>query len=107
MNTLVQRAQAGERQALAQLIETYQAQVYSLSIAVMRNPADAADMSQETFVRVLRSIGTYKGDVASFGTWLHRLTVNVCLDALRRKHRTQLSLDDRFDVASGDHWNEP
>jgi RNA polymerase sigma-70 factor (ECF subfamily) len=107
VDTLVVRAQAGERQALAQLVETYQSQVYSLSMAIVRNPADAADMTQETFVRLLRSIGTYRGQVATFRTWLHRLTVNVCLDALRRKHRTQVSLDDQFDVASNDHWDEP
>jgi RNA polymerase sigma-70 factor (ECF subfamily) len=108
VDTLVQRAQAGERQALSELVETYQAQIYSLTLAIVRNPADAADMTQETFVRVLRSIGTYRGDSASFATWLHRLAVNICLDALRRKRHTTVSLEvEDVEYASVDRWNEP
>jgi RNA polymerase sigma-70 factor (ECF subfamily) len=109
VDTLVLRAQAGDRQALGELVETYQAQIYSLTLAIVRNPADAADMTQETFVRVLRSIGTYRGDSASFGTWLHRLAVNICIDMLRRKRHMTVSLeiDDTVEVASVDHWDQP
>jgi len=113
MDALVERAQAGDRQALAQLVEGHQAKVYSLALAITRNPNDAADMTQETFVRMLRSIGTYRGEGASFGTWLHRLTVNVCLDALRRNRRAPLSLDASTEdqpaqeLVSHDRWVEP
>ena len=113
MDALVERAQAGDRQALAQLVERHQAKVYSLALAVTRNPNDAADMTQETFVKMLRSLGTYRGDTASFATWLHRLTVNTCLDAMRRSRRAALSMDLTSDdaptreVASEDHWIEP
>ena len=84
---LVRRAQAGERDALAQLVDAHQAQVYSLALSVMRNSADAADMTQDTFVRMLRSLSSFRGDQATFSTWLHRLTINVCLDGLRRRQR--------------------
>jgi RNA polymerase sigma-70 factor (ECF subfamily) len=108
VDALVLRAQAGDRQALGELVETYQAQIYSLTLAIVRNPSDAADMTQETFVRLLRSIGTYRGDSASFATWLHRLAVNICLDALRRRRHTSVSLDaEAFEPASVDHWDEP
>jgi RNA polymerase sigma-70 factor, ECF subfamily len=107
---VIRRAQAGERQALVRLVEMYQGPVYSLALAMMRNPADAADMTQETFVRVLRSLGTYRGDGNNFTAWVHRLTVNICLDALRYRQRSpQSELDDtRAElVSSADLWEQP
>src|SRR5262245_56933643 len=104
---LIRGAQAGERQALVRLVELYQGPVYSLALAVMRSPSDAADMTQETFVRVLRSIGTFRGEHACFRTWLHRLTVNVCLDALRRKRRAPASLLDATELTANDRWQQP
>jgi RNA polymerase sigma-70 factor (ECF subfamily) len=110
---LVERAQTGDREALAQLVERHQGQVYTLALAISRNPTDAADLTQETFVRLLRSLNSYRGDGATFATWLHRMTVNICLDAMRRNRRTPVSLDmDHEDgreteVSSEDHWTEP
>ena len=88
---LIRRAQAGEHQALTRLVETYQGPVYSLALAVMRDRADAADMTQETFVRLLRSLHAYRGDGSNFTSWVHRMTVNICLDALRRRQRSPMS----------------
>jgi RNA polymerase sigma-70 factor (ECF subfamily) len=107
MNSVVRRAQAGERAALAELIESHQAQVYSLCLAMMREPCDAADLTQETFLRVVRSLHTFEGERASFATWLHRLTVNACLDALRRRKRAPVGLNDLAEPRSADRWGEP
>jgi RNA polymerase sigma-70 factor (ECF subfamily) len=113
---LIRLAQSGEAQALMRLIEAYQAPVYSLALAVMHDRADAADMTQETFVRLLKSIRSYRGDGSSFSAWLHRMTVNVCLDTLRRRQRNpQSSLEARQDAqdaparepASADLWQQP
>jgi len=109
---LIRRAQAGEHQALSSLVETYQGPVYSLALAVMHDRADAADMTQETFVRLLRSLGAYRGDGANFSGWVHRLTVNICLDALRRRQRSPLaSLEQQGaslrEPASADVWEQP
>jgi RNA polymerase sigma-70 factor (ECF subfamily) len=106
---LIRGAQAGERQALSSLVETYQSAVYSLALAVMRNRADAADMTQETFVRLLRSLNTYRGDGSTFASWVHRLTVNICLDALRRRRRSPLSPLELavHEPESADVWAQP
>src|SRR5579859_2168124 len=85
---LIRRARAGDRQALVGVVEAYQGPVYTVALAVMRNPVDAADMTQETFVRLLRALGTYRGDGPSFASWVHRMTVNVCVDTLRRRKRS-------------------
>lgn len=114
---LIRGAQAGERQALVRLVELYQGPVYSVALAVMRDPVDAADMTQETFVRVLRAIGSFRSEPQAFSSWVHRMTVNICLDALRRKQHSPLALEnpnnnDRdgapaFEPASVDRWEQP
>src|ERR687886_1508378 len=89
---LVRRAQAGDREALSALVQSQQTYVYSIAMSIMHTPADAADMTQEAFVRLLRSLGTYRGETR-FTTWLYRLVTNICLDGLRRRGRPVESLD--------------
>src|SRR6188474_2805677 len=116
---LVQRAQAGDRDALSALVQSQQTYVYSIAMSLMHNPADASDMTQEAFVRLMRSLGTYRGET-KFTTWLYRLVTNICLDGLRRRGRPIESLDESFSGQSGedtqtagerladnDRWTQP
>jgi RNA polymerase sigma-70 factor (ECF subfamily) len=89
---LVRRAQAGDRDALSTLVRSQQTYVYSIAMSLMHNPADAADMTQEAFIRLMRSLGTYRAET-KFTTWLYRLVTNICLDGLRRRGRSIDSLD--------------
>src|SRR5215208_2655810 len=98
---LVQRAQAGDREALSALLQSQQTYVYSIAMSLMHNPTDAADMTQEAFVRLLRSLGTYRGET-KFTTWLYRLVTNICLDGLRRRGRAVESLDEPSSTQAGD-----
>src|SRR5215467_6869272 len=98
---LVQRAQAGDAAALSALVQSQQTYVYSIAMSLMHNPADAADMTQEAFVRLLRSLGTYRAET-KFTTWLYRLVTNICLDGLRRRGRPIDSLDEPSSSQAGD-----
>jgi len=98
---LVQRAQAGDSAALSALVQSQQTYVYSIAMSLMHNPADAADMTQEAFVRLVRSLGTYRAET-KFTTWLYRLVTNICLDGLRRRGRPVDSLDEPSTTQSGD-----
>ena len=99
---LVRRAQAGDRDALVRLVEREQAHVYTLAMAVTRNWTDAADATQETFVRMLRSLNTFRADGdAAFSTWLHRLTINVCVDDVRQRRRAPMPLHAQATAARG------
>jgi len=98
---LVRRAQAGDQQALSALVQSQQTYVYSIAMSLMRNPADAADMTQEAFVRLLRSLGTYRAET-KFTTWLYRLVTNICLDGLRRRGRPIESLDEPASTPAGE-----
>ena len=81
---LVRAVQRGEPGAMDDLIRATYADVYSLARRLLGDPSDAADATQEVYVRVVRSVLGFRGE-SSFGTWLHRVTVNVCLTALRTR----------------------
>lgn len=69
--------------------------VYSIAYSVLGNSADAEDAAQETFLRLYRKLGQFRGD-ASFTTWLYRLAVRVAVDEHRRRQRGA----DRYDMAA-------
>jgi RNA polymerase sigma-70 factor (ECF subfamily) len=81
---LVRAVQRGEKGAMDDLIRGTYADVYALCRRLLGDPADAADATQEVYLRVVRSVLGFRGESA-FGTWLHRVTVNVCMTALRKR----------------------
>src|SRR5437879_5564102 len=92
---LVRSAQRGDAQAFRRLVEKYQRRVYQLALGMLKDPDDAMDISQETFVRVHRYLPSFKGD-SSFFTWTYRIAVNLCLDAGRKKGRSEpVEFDER------------
>lgn len=66
------------------LIRATYTDVYALARRLLGDPSDAADATQEVYLRVVRTVLGFRGE-SSFGTWLHRVTVNVCLTALRSR----------------------
>ncbi|MGH3699803.1 MAG: RNA polymerase sigma factor SigE [Pseudonocardiaceae bacterium] len=62
--------------------------VYRLAYRLSGNPHDAEDLTQETFIRVFRSLGSYKP--GTFEGWLHRITTNLFLDMVRRRSRLRM-----------------
>lgn len=70
----------------------YQTPIYNLCLRMTGNPEDAADMTQEAFLKAWRSLSSFQFE-SSFSTWLYRLASNTCLDYLRSlKRRPQCSL---------------
>ncbi|HEY8394661.1 MAG TPA: sigma-70 family RNA polymerase sigma factor [Thermaerobacter sp.] len=83
---LVERARAGDVEAFTALVERYEVPVYNLCLQLVGQPADAADVAQEVFLRVYTHLARFRGD-ARFRTWLYRVAVNTCRDELRRRSR--------------------
>lgn len=83
---LIQRAQAGDRAAFDALVRLYDRDVLKLASRMAGSPDEAADLYQETFLKVYRSLAQFKFQ-SSFSTWLYRVVMNICLDYLRRKNR--------------------
>ncbi len=76
--TLVRRGQAGDNEAFARLVERNQTGVYNLALRMTRDPEEAVDMTQETFLRAWRSLPGFRAE-AKFSTWLYRIAYNICL----------------------------
>jgi RNA polymerase sigma-70 factor (ECF subfamily) len=85
---LVERAQKGDRDAFRELVEMYQRKVYSICYGMLKNPDDSLDVSQEVFVKVYRNIDKFNQQ-SSFYTWLYRITVNMCIDHIRKNQRVK------------------
>ena len=83
--TLVTRVRQGDQRAFRLLVERYQRKVFSVALGMLKDKEEAMDVSQEAFVKVYKYLDHFKGD-SSFYTWLYRITVNICIDVLRKKN---------------------
>src|SRR6266436_4002488 len=97
----IARARHGDAGAFEYLYKAHCRHVYSVCLRMIRNPAEAEDLTQQTFLQVFRKIGTFRGE-SGFSTWLHRVTVNIVLMHLRRRKRTEALLDDWYRPSSDD-----
>lgn len=101
VKTLVKRAQKGDLAAFEDLVRMYQRRVYGLSLQMLGHHDDAQDLAQEVFIRAYRSLGNFRNE-ADFGTWLHRIAVNLCLNHKRSMGRASVvSLDEPLTTEDG------
>ena len=109
-DSLILRAQAGDRCSFDRLVETSYALVFNTAYRILGDRDAAADATQTAFVRAYRSLHTFRRS-SSFTTWLYRIATNVCLDTVRRQARQAQSLtadDDQLTEREvPDHRAEP
>ncbi len=91
---LVRRARDGETEAFAELVRSYQRRAVSVAYRLLGDASDAADVSQDAFIRAYRYLSQLE-DPSRFGPWLMRIVTNLALNFRRaRKARSATSLDD-------------
>ncbi|MCH8842228.1 MAG: sigma-70 family RNA polymerase sigma factor [SAR324 cluster bacterium] len=83
---LITSMKDGDQSAFPQLVSKYQRQVYNHCQRMVNDEEESYDLTQEVFLRVFRNIKNYQHNY-SFYTWLYRITVNCCIDYLRKKKR--------------------
>ena len=81
---IVAQARRGELSAFEELVTRYEKRVYAIALRSSGSPEDAADITQEVFLRAWRSMKDFRGD-SGFATWLFRITMNQCVDYARHK----------------------
>jgi RNA polymerase sigma-70 factor (ECF subfamily) len=89
---LIGRYLRGDKGAFELLVNEYQERIYNFCLRMVKNPDDAADLTQEIFILVLRKVDGFRGD-SKFSTWLFAIACNTCKDFLRRR-KSQISISD-------------
>jgi RNA polymerase sigma-70 factor (ECF subfamily) len=94
VDRLVKMARGGDEEAFGELVKMYHQRVYNLAYGMVNNAEDAAELAQQTWVKVWNKLGSFKED-AKFFTWVYRVASNTGLDFLR--HRARLREDVLLD----------
>ncbi|MDP4094416.1 MAG: sigma-70 family RNA polymerase sigma factor [Bacillota bacterium] len=101
--SLLDKAKKGDVQAFEDLIEGYQKRVFNITLRMIGNYDDASELTQEVFIRVFRSLNSFKEE-AQFSTWVYKIATNICLDELRKqkKRKAVISLDEEIRTDDGE-----
>ena len=92
---LVRGAQTGDERALTELYEAYFDRIYRYVAVRIGNPSDAEDLTEDVFLKVLHSIGSFKWRGAPFSAWLFRIAHNLVVDYFRKaSKRVTTPIDD-------------
>jgi len=90
---LIRRTLAGDEEAFTRLVEAYQNSIYNLAYRMLGDAAEAEDAAQETFLRIYTRLSTYNPE-KKFSSWVLSIASHYCIDRLRRRKHTPVSLDD-------------
>ncbi len=114
---IISLAQRGDPESIGALIVSQQHYIYNIAMSVLRQPEDAADLTQDACIKLMRVIGQYNGE-SRFTTWLYRLVINLGRDELRRRGRRIPEMppisdedggmiDPLSNLADDDRWADP
>src|SRR6476646_2727165 len=99
---LVKRVQARDELAFREIVERYQAKVFSIIYGILRNHNDAEDIAQQVFSKIYFSIQNFDFR-SSLLTWIYKITVNECYDYLRKKRVRKLVYESDFSEDDAHH----
>ncbi len=97
---LVAAARSGDMGAFEELVARHRDKIYARAFSMMRNEDEAVDLSQEAWVKSWQRLNQFHGE-SSFGTWVTRIVINLCLDQLRKRKRQRAESIEEMDEESG------
>lgn len=83
---LIEACRRGDETAWREVVESTHREVYTLCLRILKDPDDAAEATQDAYLKAWRGLGGFRGE-ARFSTWLYRVTTNAALSKLRSKKR--------------------
>jgi RNA polymerase sigma-70 factor (ECF subfamily) len=98
--TLVRRCRAGDRAAFDRLVVRYQKPVFNAALRMLREPEDARDVAQTTFLKVFEHLAAYDPSF-KFYSWIYRIAINESLNALARRKPSEGISDEQADETPG------
>ena len=104
-DVLVEQCQQGDISAMERLILKYQNRLYNVILRICSNPDDAAELTQETFVKIIENIGRFEGK-SRFYTWAFRIAVNLTINYCRKNARLGFKSLDSDDTEVGERTSQ-
>ena len=101
ISQLIEKALAGEQKAYANIVDQFRDQIYHFILRMVKDKAQAEDLTQETFIKAFRALDSFNSDYA-FSTWLYKIAANNCIDYFRKKKLATTSLDTPIKVKDGE-----
>jgi RNA polymerase sigma-70 factor, ECF subfamily len=99
VNALVRRCVAGDAAAWQEIVQQYNRRIYNICYRFSGSPDDAADLTQEVFIKIYRTLGTFDGSRAAFMTWVTTVTRNLLVDHFRKGKYDRVT--DSLDATPG------
>jgi RNA polymerase sigma-70 factor, ECF subfamily len=97
---LVGAAKKGDMAAFEELVARHRDKIYARAFSMMRNEEEAVDLCQEAWVKSWQRLAQFQGE-SSFGTWMTRIVINLCLDQLRKRKRQRTESIEEMSEESG------
>ena len=101
---LINLCKSGKKEAFKELYNLYSKAMYNVCVRMLNNTNDAEDVLQESFISAFTHIHQYN-QKASFGSWLKRIVINKCIDAIRERNDNLIPLNDK-DIAVDEKMDE-
>lgn len=98
MSDFEEKLRKKDKHAFEKLVRENQNRIYAVCLNTLKNPHDAQDAAQETFIKAYSALANFRGE-SSVSTWLTKIAVRCCLDMLRLR-RENVDIDEAFDLAS-------
>ena len=115
---IINKILAGDANLFTVLVDRYKDLVFTLGLRMLKNREEAEEVSQDTFIKVYRSLNKFKGD-SKFSTWIYKVAYNSCLDQIKKnkKHQNNVkineftqyqikTIDNAFDVLVEEERNQ-
>ncbi|MBR4110118.1 MAG: sigma-70 family RNA polymerase sigma factor [Clostridia bacterium] len=97
---LISKAKEGDNKAFEEIISLYEKRVFSTIYYMVKNENEVEDIAQEVFIKIYRNLKNFKEE-SSLYTWIYRITINVCIDELKKK-KNVVYIDEKLETADGE-----